>query len=334
MFSLNQTCLNFEIGRVEYYEEPIAINADYLAISNKARSSVSIFFRNFFGRWQKKGNILRPKNSIFRRYRESFGIKLQLERNILAISSRVTIPASAAEKHENFTYRDGFYYFTGIYLARLDSKSELKFIETNERLENEYKNFYFLLDGKINKVTLPKNGEDRFGFSSAVYNNLLLVGSPTRDRGGKAWLFNLNALEEKPLKIAKSNIYNGTSVAVSESFAAISDVASALFDPYNSSGLRSRVLIKSLKNGSTSVIESFGRVSLSDNILAIMLSPYFGYRNPILQVYRLNKYAVPNLILEYKKINLEYAFVQNGFLVTVLKKFWSEKQKVCIKTIR
>lgn len=333
MFSLNQTCLDFEIGRVEFYEEPIAINTDYLAISNNARNSVSIFFRDLFGRWQKMRNILPPENSIFRRYRKGFGIKLQLERNILAISSRVTIPASAVKKHENFTYKDGLYYFTGIYLARLDSESELKFIETNERLEDEYTSFYFLLDGKINNVTLPRNGEDRFGFSSAIYNNLLLVGSPTRDRGGKAWLFNLNALEEKPLKIAKSDIYNGTSVAISRSFAAISDVAFAIFDPYNSSGLRSKVLIKSLRNNSTSVIDSLGRVSLSDNILAIMLSPHFGYRNSMLQVYRLNEYAVPNLILEYKKTNLEYAFVQNGFLVTVRKKFLSEKQKVCIRSI-
>ena len=100
-----------------------------------------------------------------------------------------------------------------------------------------------------------------------------------------------------------------------------------------SSGLRSKVLIKSLRNSSTSVIDSLGRVSLSDNILAIMLSPHFGYRNPMLQLYHLNEYAVPNLILEYKKPNLEYAFVQNGFLVTVQKKFFSEKQKVCIRPI-
>jgi len=184
-------------------------------------------------------------------------------------------------------------------------------------------------------------GEASFGSDIALHNNLLLVGSPSYTEPGGAWLFDLKRLEEKPTKIVPENIdfatvNFGQTVAISEQFAAVGHGGRLWAYPaYPNTGdplTFTKTLIRNLRNGSTKVIDSFGELSLSGNILAVMRpGSFYHEQKPLLEVFRLDENATPHLIT--KRTNVSSAWVQNGFLVFVKHLSDTKFFQVCIKPL-
>ena len=150
-------------------------------------------------------------------------------------------------------------------------------------------------------------------YNFAFSNNLLLIGSRSSTGGG--WLFDVDRAEEKPIKIATPNISTGRAVALNEKYAAVGD---ALFGEDGGTDIASKTIVRALDNGSTAVIDAYGELSLSDNILATMrFGSLYYQRTNLLKVFRLDDNAQPQLIIEREDPSMERAWVQNGFLTTV-----------------
>ena len=181
--------------------------------------------------------------------------------------------------------------------------------------------FNLFSEGKMINVTLPDRGEAQFGADFAHYKNLLLVGFPSAIEERGAWLYNLDEPDKEPEKLAAPNIYLGTSVALNEHFAVVGEryYQTGAYRPWREDvpNKPKSTLIKVNKTGSTRIQQFRGRVSLSENILAIMY-PTFGYfvNGAVLEVYGLNSNAGTPLLS--MRGNVANAFVQNGFLITVL----------------
>lgn len=83
---------------------------------------------------------------------------------------------------------------------------------------------------------------------------------------------------------------------------------------------------------STTIMDSYGKLSLNNNILVVMLpGDPGGYQKPLLKIYRLDENTKPSLILE--QTNITNGFVQNNFLVTVLNDPDFEIYEVCLEPI-
>ena len=166
---------------------------------------------------------------------------------------------------------------------------------------------------------------------------MLLVSSPSYRTGGKAWLYDLNTSENEPLEIANSNFYLGQTIAISEQFAVIGDPGYWVHwgsDYFKYPRLPPRTLIKSLDNGSTTIIESLGELSIDKNILTIMSPLSDDEEHPaLLEVFSLDDNATPHLILKRESFN--YAWVQNGFLITLTRNEDSNSivPNICIEPI-
>ena len=149
---------------------------------------------------------------------------------------------------------------------------------------------------------------------------LLLVGSPsgTEERG--AWLYNLDELDKEPEKLAAPNVYLGTSVALNENFAVVGDRDYQRVGRYGGEDVPNKpnsTLIRVNETGFTRTHQLRGRLSLSGNILAVM-HPTRGdfVDGAVVEVYGLNSSAGAGFL--FMRRNVANAFVQNGFLVTVL----------------
>lgn len=156
-------------------------------------------------------------------------------------------------------------------------------------------------------------------------------------------MFDLEHLEVEPIKIVPENIdfatisFGGT-VAVSHQFVAIGHngrlwgTPVSMYPYPNNPHPFAKTLVKNLKNGSTKVIDSCGKLSLSKDILAVMRpgSPDWEQR-PLLEVFYLDENATPHLII--RRTNVSDAWVQNGFLVFV--KYLSDFRfsQVCIESL-
>ena len=336
IFNLNQTCLplnrnNINRGNISSFEEPVVINSKYLVLGDPIFNKVTVYTPNKFGKWRKTREILPPENFTPPECGDGFGTKLQLNGDFLAISAIVQQSTDEVSDSEDLVYRDNrISCFRKIYLTKLDSEVKVKPVDLGVTKTADSAKFDLLIGDKVRRIILPKNGEERFGIATAIHENLFLVGSPSEYTGGRAWLFDLDAPNKKPLKIGVSDAYFGSSVAISKRFVAVGNLPGFRPVVRDSPGFPSKTLIKSLSNDSIHIINSYGELSLSGNILAVMLPPNHGYRIPTLRLFRLDDEAKPHLILERKKVNLKYAFVQNGFLVIVEKR---RKLVMCIKPI-
>ena len=330
MFDFKQTCIT--IGRGDYYDEAIAINSQYLAVSNTEENKVIIYTLSRFSKWRKIKEILAPKNSTPYKYREGFGTKLYLEKDILGIEATIIKNVDSVVDSDDFTLIDKqTAVFSGVYLINLASETEAKVVETkvlNLSKENENTSSYQLLfQQKFRKIIIDRNDQYRFSVA-AKYKNLFLVGRASRYRGGKALLYDLNVPRSPPEVILAPDFYIGTTVAVSSHFVAMGEIGTLNPPPQDAPFLKSKTLVRAIKNGSTSIIDSYGKVSLSNNILAVMRCSAQGHRVALLEVFRLDRNAVPHLIIKRK--NVRRALVQNGFLITIEKR---GKLKMYIKPI-
>ena len=310
------------------------INDKYLAIGDFLENRVVLYIRDDSDQWNRSKIILPPKDSVPDKFGIGFGKNIQLDGNFLIVSVSIFQELKYVTNPEDFQETIGTTcYFRERYLVNLDCETEVKSIGLAIEKNPGLITFNLLSEGEIRKVTLSNRGEKGFGASFAYCQNMLLVGSPSYEVETGAWLYDLERLGREPEKLASPNVLVGGTVALNEKFAAVSVIGdhSGVFRIYPQYMLNKsqKTLIKAIDNGSTNVFSGIGELSLSGNILARM-RPFAPHVNQggLLEVFRLDENATPNVILRQEPV--VNAFVQNGFLVTVIE---DRRQgfKVCIR---
>ena len=320
MFWSNQSCFTSKPEDSIFFGLSVAINERYLAVGDPAANRVVIYTRNSLRQWVITKKVSPPKGSIPYQKNRGFGRNLQLEGSTLIVESLTQ------ELIPNTAYTNNYY---GRYLVTLESKTEAKPINLAVERETGFVQFNLLSKGAIEKIVVSNiEEESKFGCCVALRDNLLLVGSPSYYVKSGGWLFDLDRPDNKPLKLTAPNAYIGETIALSSHFAAVGNLGEWFYPPEDAPRLQKKTLIRSIKNGSTKVIDSYGELSLSRNILAIMRPQSDDdEQKALLEVFRLDEDATPRLIKKRK--HLIRAWVQNGFLITVSKKF--SRVKLCIE---
>ncbi|MEM9275574.1 MAG: hypothetical protein AAGA80_21810 [Cyanobacteria bacterium P01_F01_bin.143] len=328
-----------------FFGSSVVANDKYLAVGNASinrSNKVIIYVSDNSGRWSRTREILPPEDLALDREGSIFGQELELDGNILTISARVRNPdvskdnsslSQAVNTFPRYSYRR--------YLINLRTDTDVQPIEllVQKEPESNLVRFNLLRQSKIEQFTLPDMGEKHLSVNESFYGskialdqNLLLVGySSSLDNSGGAWLFDLAQPQTKPIKIAVEDAALGSTVAISQQFAAVGFNGVTWYYP---SGHRKspKTLIRNLNNGSTTVIDSFGELSLSENILAVMRpSSPDGEQRPLLEVFRIDENTTPHLIL--RRTNVSRAKVQNKFLILVkyLRDF--NYSQICIEPL-
>jgi hypothetical protein len=318
MSNSNEFCITVEPGDSDLFGISVAINDKYLAVGDPIANRVIIYTLDIYGQWIRTKQILPPANFIdfaLGEHSPRFGDKLELDGDVLIIEASIMLTITS---EENFLPRVKDFvaaYSPKRYLIRLDTETKITEIELLIKKTIDSVELNLLKKGVIEQAVIPNYSEERFGYSIALHQNLLLIGSPSNLEEGKAWLFDLDRLESKPLKLATKDIDLGETVAISKYFAVVSSKSRLQFQPAFPNKQR-KTLIRNLKNSSTTIINSYGELSLSENILAVMRSgSYKGSSNSHLEIFRLDENTVPQLMIERNDVSK--AWVQNGFLVTV-----------------
>ena len=325
-----------------YFASSVVANEKYLAVGDVGTNKVIIYTPDDSGKWVRTIEILPPADLGLEEDSSVFGSYLKLDGHILTITARTSNPSNKiASAHLSRIPRIKARYSQWRYLINLKTDTKVKLIKQLMEREPGLVRFNLLRNGKIEQFVLPDMGETSFGSDIALHKNMLLVGSPSYTEPGGAWLFNLKRLEEKPIKIVPENIdfatvNFGQTVAISKQFAAVGHGGRLWAYPaYPNTGdphTFTKTLIKNLNNGSTKIIDSFGELSLSDNILAVMRpSSPDGEQQPLLEVFCLDENATPHLII--RRTNVSKAWVQNGFFVFVKRLSDFRFSQVCIEPL-
>jgi len=318
----------------------VAINDKYLVFTDSLRNKVTVYTPDDSGKWQKTKEILPPADLDLSlgNHGSAFGTGLELDGDVLTISARTKNPEWLREGLSQAQRKEIPQSLNWRYITNLETQIPLKQIDLLVEPESESNRvrFNLLRQGKIEQFILPNMSEERFGSNSFVYGqkvaldrDLLLVGySSPYDSSGGAWLFNLAQPQVEPIKITRKNAALGSTVAVSQKFAVIGFHGVTWRAPRGNPEIIG-TLIKNLDNSSTTSINSFGEVSLSDNILAVM-RPGSPEDNPppLLKVFRLDEDTKAHLIT--RRTNVGRGRVQNGFLIT--SQFY-DSNKVCIEPL-
>lgn len=279
-----------------------------------------------------------PINSVPYKLGRGFGNNLRLDNDALLISDEIILITPETEQYtkgvvdsEEFQFVESVPVYVSTYLAKLSSDAEPQRLKLSPNTTPAgFSKFTMLSEGKVKQILLSKNGEEEFGYSAALHNNLFIVGSPCFDTGRGAWLFELDQPGKQPLKLKLPNTYLGTTVAISDQFAAVGD-RGRFAGFYEDSDLPRKTLIRAIDSDATSVLDEVGILSLSKNILAVMRPKVPDEESPaLLKVFNLDRDATPNLIFRREHEYLKNAFVQNGFLVTV-EGIYSSGIRICIE---
>ncbi|MGL5872136.1 MAG: hypothetical protein ACRC2R_07165 [Xenococcaceae cyanobacterium] len=326
-------------GDTNSFGSSVVVNDKYLAIGDPRAKKVIIYTPDDSGKWSRTREIRPPVNVAFDGIDSIFGSSLDLDEDILTISARIRnpdvsrdglSPTQAARTPPTYSHRR--------YLINLKIDIELQPIDllVQREPESNLVRFNLLRQGKIEQFVLPDMGAKHLGsnessYSSmvALHESLLLVGYYSVDNTGGAWLFDLDRPQVEPLKLAIEDTALGSTVAISQQFAAVGSNGHNWYFPQG--GIRDRshkTPIRNLKNGSTTVIDSFGELSFSGDILAIMrpCNPQEEIAG-LLEVFRIDEDTKPHLI---RRTNVAKAKVQNGFLIT-LKTYY--RVRLCIEPL-
>lgn len=329
MSNLNRVCLTPEPGDSNFFGNSVAINENYLVVGDLGANKVVIYTLDNYGQWSRAREIVPPADLAFDREGFMFGGGLELDGDVLTISARIKNVNSSKTNFSSSTVADILsQYSYKRYLINLKTDTEIHPIELLMQREPESNliRFNLLHEGKIKQFVVPDPdiGINNLGSKEispiskvGLHKNLLLVGYSSHGRTGGAFLFDLEQLETEPLKLTAKEATLGDNVAISEQFAVVGYHGIRWYFPDPDTIKRPfKTLIKNLNNGLVSVVQTFGVLSLSGNILAVMRP---GNReeelgNP-LQVFRIDQNN--NLHLIMKQENLYQAKVENGFLVTI-----------------
>jgi hypothetical protein len=328
-------------GDTNYFGSSVVINDKYLAIGDPRANKVIIYTPDDSGQWNREREIRSPVNVVFNGIDSIFGSSLKLDGDILIISARIRnpdvssdglSPTQAARTPPTYSHRR--------YLINLKTDTELQPVDllVQREPESNLVRFNLLRQGKIEQFVLSDMGakhlgsnESSYSYSSmvALHESLLLVGYYSVDNSGGAWLFDLDRPQVEPVKLAIEDTALGSTVAISQQFAAVSSNGHNWYFPQG--GIRDRThktLIRNLNNGSTTVIDSFGELSLSGDILTIMRPCNLQEElTGLLEVFRIDEDTKPHLI---RRTNVAKAKVQNGFLIT-LKTYY--RVRLCIEPL-
>ena len=335
----NQFCIQPEPDATWTFGRHVAMNDKYLVLSDSLRNKVIVYTPDESGEWGKAKEILPPANLDLSQEIGSgsaFGSGLELDGDVLTISAMTKNP-EWLKRDFSQSLRDGIpQYVYWRYLTNLKKQTPLKPIDLLVEPEPELDRvrFNLLRQGKIEQFILPNMGEKilgsnegRLSSSVALDGNLLLVGYASNYTGG-AFLFDLARPEAEPLNLAVEDTALGNRVAVSQQFAAVGFDGHYWYFPQGNARDRShKTLIRNLENGASTIIRSFGQVSLSGNILAVMNPGSGDTESQFIEVFRLDENAQAHLIT---KRTVFIGEVQNGFLFT--KKF-NDSNKVCIEPL-
>ena len=217
-------------------------------------------------------------------------------------------------------------------------------LEVPQQKKENFIQFYILSEGKPKLVTLPNHNRElsissiELFNSFIVHNNLLLICSPSPYTKGKGWLFDLKSSKERPIELTTKNGYLGDTVALSDQFAIVGNSGTKRYN--HDYFYHPETLIKSLQNDSTMVTDIQGRLSLEGNILTVMLPSSRSYFRAValLQLFRIDEDATPNLILErqYSRRGEKYlvrAWIQNGWLITVYRINRTKSIELCLEPV-
>ena len=342
MSNPKQFCITPEPEDSPYFCSSIVINQKYLAIGDISANRVIIYTPNDSRQWIRTKEILPPRDFDSAIKGSIFGYNLEIEENILSISARSKSFISKEQvAHLSPLEKIKANYSYWRYLINLETQTEVKSVRLLVEKEFDSVSFNLLREGKIEQVVLHSKGEQWFGADIALHQNLLLVGSPSYTEAGGAWLFDLDKPQTESIKLIPKNVNFATvnfgeTVAISEQFAVVGNRGILWYLPAGSRTGNpeafTKTLIRNLKNGSTKIIDNYGELSLSSDILAITRFPSpDGEFKPLLEVFHLNEDATPNLIS--RRTDISSGFVQNGFLVTLqdLRNFSSIQ--VCIEPL-
>ena len=339
MSNPNRTCFLPEPGDSNFLGSSVAVNNKYLAVGDTGANKVIIYTPDDSGQWNRDREIRSPVNVAFNGRDSIFGNSLELDEDILTISARIRnpdvsrdglSPTQAANTPPTYSHRR--------YLINLKTDTEIKPIDllVQREPESNLVRFNLLRQGKIEQFILPDMGAKHLGSNESFYSSmvalhesLLLVGYSSPDKTGGAWLFDLDRPQVEPVKLAVEDTALGDTVAISQQFAAVGVNGFRWYFPQGNPFDKSYMtLIQNLNNGSTKVIDSFGELSLSGNILAVM-RPCNREQElaGLLEVFRLDEDITPHLI---RRTNVAKAKVQNGFLIT-LKTYY--RVRLCIEPL-
>jgi hypothetical protein len=343
MSNPNRICFFPEPGDTNSFGSSVVVNDKYLAIGDPRANKVIIYTPDGSGQWNRIREILPPVDLNLDEDSSIFGNNLELDGDVLTISARTKnpdVPRDDLSSSQVIKISPTYSYLR--YSINLKTNTELQPIDllVQRDPKSNLVRFNLLRQGKIEQFVLPDMGDENFdsfddlvrvyGNKIALHQNLLLVGySSSYDETGGAWLFDLAQPQTKPSKLAVEDVALGNTVAISQEFAAVGFSGVTWYYPRIDRRKSPKTLIKNLSNGSSTVIDSFGKLSLSGNILAVMRprSPDCEQR-PLLEVFHLDENTTPHLVL--RRTNIDRAKVQNGFLI-LSKEF--HYCQVCIKTL-
>ena len=332
MSNPNQFCIESDADATWAFGRDICINNKYLVLSDLLRNKVFVYTPNGSGRWQRDREILPPTDLdlSFGNYGSAFANGIELDGDVLAIYATTINPEWFREESYQSQKDEISKYFRWRYLTNLRTRTPLKQIDllVEPELNSDRVRFNLLRKEKIEQFILPNMGKAILRRKVALDDNLLLVGYSSPDYTGGAYLFDLTRPEVEPLELAIENTALGGTVAVSQQFAVVGfDGVNSHFYQGNARDHSHMTLIRNLKNGATNVIDSFGKVSLSGNILAVMNLGNDDIESQFIEVFRLDKNAEAHLIT---KRTVYQGKVQQGFLFT---KSFNASNKVCIEPL-
>ncbi|WP_413167716.1 FG-GAP repeat protein [Capilliphycus salinus ALCB114379] len=339
-------CLESELGDTISFGYSLALNKDYLAVGDPEANRVVLYHRDTKGDWSRIREILPPKGSTAKKVRAGFGYDLAIDEDMLVIGAYLEQHKAANTEAFQWTNQLEVSFSGGVYKVVLGKETEVQRVDT--LAEGEIAGFSVSVDNgqiafgikrevkpgiwmglvgligdNLKRITPPTDSSaQHFGVDVAISNNLLLVGAPFDDTGA-AWLFNLQKSDSLPQRLTIPDVRIGSAVAISDKFAVVSGVGSV--GAYTTD---SKTLILTIKDSSTTVVNSFGDLSLDNNFLAVTRSQSGDGEQPAqLDLFDLSVEATPRLVDQRKGIYP--AQVHDNTLISVQES--TSGNQVCIE---
>ena len=340
------TCLASAPGDSKSFGHALAISDNYLAVGDPEANRVVIYNRNSGGKWLRTREIVPAKGSAAHKIGAGFGYDLALDKTILIVGAYTEKHQPSHPERFQYTNQLGVSYSGGVYKIELNKATEVQRVDVvaggeisgfSVSAHNGKIAFGIRREEKpgrwVGKVQLTSSSNieyimpptdsaaQNFGVDAEIKNDFLLIGAPF-DGTGAAWLFDLKTPKSKPQRLAVTNAHIGSTVAISDQFAVVGAVGGLAY------AVSPKTLIKEIKDGSTTILEGSGELSLDRKTLARMRRrSNDGEQQALLEIFNLDDIAAPRLVK--KRGGIDRALIQNSFLTTVQKT--ASGIKLCIE---
>lgn len=347
-------CVDAQSGDSSIFGLSLAVNDYYLAVGDPMANRVVIYSKSENGNWIREQEILPPKNSIPDKVGFGFGRGLALDKDVLIIFTRISKLNSEVVHQEYFQEKSSIYStFRAVYKTTLNKEAKVERIDskiknaipgnltaagdgkiaftTYKRKENGSRNIttHVIVNNKVyhfpKKEHLKKINE--FSPNGIFIKNNLLILKDTNSEDYEL-VYNLNQPNEEPYRLITPDIFSKFKYrTISDEFI-VGTNGSEHYQFQKASPLKT--VIKSIKNGSTTMIDDYGTLLLWKNILLRNRSARDGIEEPnTLEIFFLDQEAIPYLI-DKRIIDGNYAYhasFKNGLLATSIR-----GKKVCVES--